>query len=262
MRTCKSYFKKISENLKKEGRGGFCNRFLLALFFVGIYVGLFSGFINDWWLAGILFLFICFSGALKIKPLSVVTLLSVMLLLFQVMEEKRNFEFNRRPYINVLPTEFSLVPPGAPQEVKGAFLLHLNLKNSGNVGAIMEDFEYVPFVTKDDKFNDAPSDEPKGINLKRLNQNFGVIEWKNAPVFPDATIPQEISNSPFGKSDFDRLGGDDINVFFWFKVKYRAIGSKDIFYFWTIVKSKGNNKFQYVKSGEDNRNFPKEYGIE
>lgn len=253
---------------------------LLIAVIIGIVVGLLSSLTELWNLSySVILGFVAFAISLSAltRPLNVQTavIIAFLALMFNglgTLWQKENFDLRNRPYIGVVPQYFDMMqdyipPSGEPTlNVKTArndkiFKLKVQIENSGEIGAILEDFEYIPFVVSNGRFLDDGSEKIDAIPLKKINEHYGVIEWKNAPVFPRNVIGQEIVNSPFGVSDFQRLGSDNTNVFFWLKATYRPTGEKKKFYFWTIVETKGSTEFQFRNSGDNNRNFAKEYKI-
>ncbi|OGW84555.1 MAG: hypothetical protein A3C35_02170 [Omnitrophica bacterium RIFCSPHIGHO2_02_FULL_46_11] len=209
----------------------------------------------------------------NIQTVVIIGFIALMFSGLGTLWQKENFDLRNRPYIGIVPQYFDMTQDyvlpsgGATLNTKATsndkiFRLNVWIENSGEIGAILQDFEYIPFVTRDGSlFLDSGSEQIDAIPLKKLNEHYGVIEWKNAPVLPHNTIEQKIVNNPFGISDFQRLGGDNMDVYFWLKATYRPIGEKKKFYFWTIVRSKGNSEFQFLNSGDDNRDFPKQYKI-
>jgi len=228
------------------------------------------------WILG----FVAFAIALiaLTRPLNVQTavIIAFIALMFNglgTLWQKENFDLRNRPYIGVLPQYFDMtqdyVPPSVGSTAPNAkaisndkiLKLKVRIENSGEIGAILQDFEYIPFVVSSGHFLDAGNEKIDAINLKKINEHYNVIEWKNAPVFPHSSIEQDVVNSPFGVSDFQRLGGDNVDVYFWLKATYRPIGEKKSFYFWAVIKSKGSSEFQFLNSGDDNRDFPRQYKI-
>lgn len=247
------------------------SRFIFNVIFA-IAIGVIVAFLSSlpekwalpyWWILGAIAFIITLTALTRPLNVQMVVVIAFVALIFNgigILWQKENFDLRNRPYIGMIPKYFDMTNETTDGKNK-IFTFKVELKNSGDIGAILEDFEYIPFVVPNNKFLDAGVEKITAINLRKLNENFGMIGWKNVPVLPKDLIEQEIINNPFGITDFQLLGGDNSDVFFWLKATYRSIGEKKRFYFWTIIKSKGSSEFSFVNSGENNRNFAKEYNI-
>jgi len=211
-------------------------------------------------LVAFLIAFVIFVRPLNIQSAVIIAFIALMFNGLGTFWQKENFDLRNRPYVGIVPAYFDMMANTVDGKNK-ILTLKIDLQNTGDIGAILEDFEYILFVTSDGKFFNNGTEKMNAINLRKLNEQYGVIEWKNAPLYPRSHIGQEIINNPFGLSDFQKLGGGNENVFLWFKATYRPIGESKLFHFWTVIKTKGSTEFRFISSGEDNYDFVKKYKI-